>query len=104
MTGRTEAPAAGDEGSPRGEADCRLTLNRAEWFLLLVLGSVQFTHILDFVIVMPLGSRFMRELNISPFQFDLLVAAYAVAAAISGLLAARIIDRFDRKSALLVLY
>jgi predicted MFS family arabinose efflux permease len=71
---------------------------------LLTLGAVQFTHILDFMIMMPLGASLMREFNISPAQFTQLVACYGLAAAVSGLAGGFFLDRFDRKRALLVLY
>ena len=51
---------------------------------LLVLCAVQFTHILDFMIMMPLGAQLMRVFAISPAEFTRLVAAYGLAAAISG--------------------
>src|SRR5438309_8357820 len=75
-----------------------------ELLLLLVLGAVQFSHILDFMIVMPLGPQYMREMDLTPQQFGFMVSAYAFSACISGLLAASFIDRFDRKTAVLVLY
>jgi predicted MFS family arabinose efflux permease len=74
------------------------------WPLLLVLAAIQLSHILDFAILMPLGPRYQRELQISPGAFGLLVSAYAFMACLSGLLAATVIDRFDRKRVLLVLY
>src|SRR4051812_1893950 len=76
----------------------------AQWALLLVLASVNFTHIVDFVIMMPLGPRYQRDLDISIHDFGRLVETYGYAAAASGLLAAFFVDRFDRKRALLVLY
>ncbi len=79
-------------------------LTTAEWLLLLVLASIQFTHILDFMILMPLGPRYLKEMHISTFEFGLLVSAYAFSAGLSGLLAAFFIDRFDRKRSLLFLY
>jgi predicted MFS family arabinose efflux permease len=79
-------------------------LTRAEWLLLLVLAAVQFTHIIDFMIVMPLGPRYMEELQITPQEFGFMVSAYAFSASVAGLLAAWFIDRFDRKTALLGLY
>jgi predicted MFS family arabinose efflux permease len=79
-------------------------LTGAEWLLLLVLAAVQFAHLVDFMIVMPLGPLFIRELAISPQAFGVLVSAYGFSASLSGLLAARFVDRFDRKRALLVLY
>ncbi len=71
---------------------------------LLTLGAVQFTHILDFMIMMPLGASLMRVFNISPAQFTQLVACYGLAAAVSGFIVGFFMDRFDRKRALLVLY
>src|SRR5262249_4993844 len=75
-----------------------------EWLLLLVLAAIQFTHIIDFIILMPLGPRYLRELDIGPRQFGLLVSAYGFSACLAGLLAATRIDRHDRKRALLFLY
>lgn len=74
-----------------------------EWLLLLVLTAVQFCHILDFVILMPLAPMLMRSLHVSPSEFGLLVSAYTFSAAASGLVAAAYMDRFDRKRMLLFL-
>jgi MFS transporter, DHA1 family, inner membrane transport protein len=74
-----------------------------EWLLLLMLTAVQFCHILDFVIIMPLSPMLMRSLHVSPKEFGLLVSAYTFSAAISGLVAAAYMDRFDRKRMLLFL-
>jgi predicted MFS family arabinose efflux permease len=65
---------------------------------------VQFTHIVDFMIIMPLGPVYVREMGLSPAQFGFVVAAYNVAAGIAGLVAARFLDRFGRKVTLLTLY
>ena len=75
-----------------------------ELSLLLTLAAVQFTHIVDFMIMMPLGPQFMRLFAIGPQQFGFMVSAYTLAAAASGFVAAFWIDRFDRKRALLGLY
>src|SRR5471030_1060104 len=75
-----------------------------ELLLLLILAAVQFTHIVDFTIIMPLGPIFSREMGLSPQHFGAVVSAYTISAGIAGLLAARFLDRFDRKTALLVLY
>ncbi len=74
------------------------------WPLLLVLATIQFTHVLDFIIMMPLGPLYTREMGLQPAQFGLLVSAYGFAAGVSSLLLATFIDRFDRKHALLTLY
>ncbi len=71
---------------------------------MLLLAAVQFTHILDFMVVMPLGQQFMRELNITPAQFSHLVAAYTISAGVIGLLTAPFMDRFDRRKVLLIAY
>lgn len=71
---------------------------------LLTLGAVQFTHILDFMIMMPLGAQLMVAFAITPAQFSHLVASYGIAAAVSGFAGGFLLDRFDRKRALLVLY
>lgn len=77
---------------------------RRELWLLLTLAGIQFTHILDFMIMMPLGPQLTRLFGISDAQFGLLVSAYTLSAGVSGLLAATYIDRFGRKRLLMVLY
>ena len=90
---------------PRDDhATRRLAPPPGELRLLLVLAAVQFTHVVDFMIMMPLGPQFMRLFGIDPRQFGFLVSAYTFAAAASGFLAAFRIDRADRKRALLALY
>ncbi len=71
---------------------------------LLALAAVQFTHILDYMIIMPLGAQLMRVFQITPAQFSHLVASYGLAAGLSGLAGGFVLDRFDRKRSLLVLY
>lgn len=75
-----------------------------EKLLLLILAAGMFTHIMDFMIMMPLGPQLMRIFDISPQQFSLLVASYTITAGVSGFAAAFLIDRYDRKNALLFVY
>jgi predicted MFS family arabinose efflux permease len=75
-----------------------------ERLLLFILAVIQFTHILDFMIVMPLGSMLMKTFDISPQQFSLIVSAYAIAAFFTGIASAFFLDKIDRKTALLVGY
>ena len=77
---------------------------RRERPLLAVLAGIQFTHIVDFMIMMPLGPQFMELFGIGPRQFSLLVSSYTLTAAVVGLFAALYIDRFDRRHSLLALY
>ena len=73
-------------------------------FVVALLAFLQFTIILDFMIMSPLGAIMMPVLNITPSQFGLVVSAYAFSAGSAGLLAAGFADRFDRKKLLLFFY
>ncbi|MBU3580578.1 MFS transporter [Polynucleobacter sp. AP-Capit-er-40B-B4] len=77
---------------------------KRERFFLFSLAGIQFTHILDFMIMMPLGPEFIRELNINTHQFGLLLSSYTFAAAAAGILATYYVDRFERRKLLLSLY
>jgi len=77
---------------------------RYQKFVVLVLAFLQFTIILDFMIISPLGALLLRDLHITTRQFGLVVSAYAFSAAASGLLAAGFADKFDRKRLLLFFY
>ena len=75
-----------------------------ETLLLFTLAAVQFTHIMDFMIMMPLGPEFMRSFRITPTAFGFLVSIYSFSAGAMGFAAGFLMDKFDRKRALLVLY
>jgi predicted MFS family arabinose efflux permease len=75
-----------------------------EKYLLLTLAGIQFSHVIDFMIMMPLGPILIAELGITTHEFGLLVASYSFSAAFSGLLAATFVDRFERKRMLLVMF
>jgi predicted MFS family arabinose efflux permease len=75
-----------------------------ERLILLILAAAMFTHIMDFMIIMPLGPQLMRLFDISAQQFSLLVASYTVTAGVSGFFAAFFIDRHDRKKTLVFIY
>ncbi|MEX1114888.1 MAG: MFS transporter [Akkermansiaceae bacterium] len=76
----------------------------SEGRLLLLLAAVQFTHVMDFMVMMPLGPQLMRELEISPRQFGALISSFAITAGVIGLAVAPFIDRFDRRHLLLLAY
>jgi predicted MFS family arabinose efflux permease len=73
-------------------------------FIVALIAFLQFTIILDFMVLSPLGALIMPALNVTPSQFGLLVSTYAFSAGLSGLLAAGFTDRFDRKRVLLFFY
>ncbi|CAD5280728.1 MULTISPECIES: MFS transporter [unclassified Imperialibacter] len=75
-----------------------------ETFVIAILAIIQFTVILDFMVLSPLGAMLLVELDITTSQFGLVVSAYAFSAGISGLLAAGFADKFDRKKLLLFFY
>ncbi|WP_407177708.1 MFS transporter [Bradyrhizobium sp. STM 3562] len=78
--------------------------SRYQSLLIALLAFTQFTIILDFIIMSPLGAILMPSLNITAGQFGVAVSAYAFSAGISGILAAGFADRFDRKRLLLFFY
>lgn len=69
--------------------------------MVLLLAAINFTHILDFVIVMPLGDQLRDELDINPQQFGFIVSAYGLCAMVAGILASTWVDKLDRKTVLL---
>ncbi len=77
---------------------------RDERYFLLTLAGIQFSHILDFMIMMPLGPVLMKAFGIGTHAFGLLVASYSFSAAISGILAATFVDLFERKRLLLIAF
>ncbi|MEJ7627482.1 MAG: MFS transporter [Ferruginibacter sp.] len=79
-------------------------MTKKERIIIFLLATLNFTHILDFMIMMPLGNYLMPYFKINPQQFSLLVASYTLAASISGFAAAFFIDGFDRKKILLIAF
>lgn len=75
-----------------------------ERLILFILATAKFTHIMDFMVVMPLGPQLMRIFGISPQQFGLVVSAYTISAGLFGFIGAFFVDRFDRKKALIFCY
>ena len=82
----------------------KLSFSPYQKFVVGILAFLQFTVILDFMIISPLGAIVMPALQISTHEFGLAVSAYAFSAAISGIAAAGFADRFDRKRLLLFFY
>ena len=79
-------------------------MTKQERIIIFLLATLNFTHILDFMIMMPLGNYLMPFFKINPQQFSMLVASYTIAASISGFCAAFFIDGFDRKKILLIAF
>jgi predicted MFS family arabinose efflux permease len=73
-------------------------------FAILILALTQFTVILDFMVMSPLGDMLMKSLLLKPAAFGVAVSAYAFSAGVSGLLTAGFADKFDRKKLLLFFY
>lgn len=69
-----------------------------EKLLLWTLAAINFTHIVDFMILMPLGPQLMRIFEISPREFGLLVSSYTFSAGISSFLGAFVLDKYDRRT------
>jgi predicted MFS family arabinose efflux permease len=80
------------------------SLSGYEISVVAILALTQFTVVLDFMVMSPLGDMLMKSIGLSTTQFGLCVSAYAFSAGISGLLTAGFADRFDRKKLLLFFY
>jgi predicted MFS family arabinose efflux permease len=86
------------------EKTLRLKFSGYQIFVVALLAFLQFSIVLDFMIISPLGAIIMPDLDISTQRFGEIVSAYAFSAGISGFLAAGFADRFDRKRFLLFFY
>lgn len=75
-----------------------------ERLLLIILASIQFTNIVDFMIMMPMGDILQKSLQITPSQYGWLVSSYGLAAGLTSLLGVFYLDNLDRKKALLTAY
>lgn len=73
-------------------------------FIIVLMALLQFTVVLDFMILSPLGDILMKSLDMTTAQFGSVVSAYAISAGISGFLAAGFADKFDRKKLLIFFY
>src|SRR5882757_9793093 len=81
-----------------------LPLSGYQKFAIFILAITQFTVILDFMVMSPLGDMLMKSMNLKPSAFGVAVSAYAFSAGVSGLLTAGFADKFDRKKLLLFFY
>src|SRR6201994_3310907 len=105
MSRMTEQTIAAPIDAPQAQVQAQVSgFSRYQTVLVALLALVQFTIILDFTIMSPLGAIIMPSLGITATQFGVAVSAYAFSAGISGVLAAGFADRFDRKRLLLFFY
>jgi predicted MFS family arabinose efflux permease len=72
--------------------------------VILILALTQFSVVLDFMVMSPLGDLLIKDLDINPSQFGLVVSSYAISAGVSGFLTASFADKFDRKKLLVFFY
>lgn len=79
-------------------------MSKKERVIILLLASINFTHILDFMIMMPLGNYLMPSFQITPQQFSFLLASYPISSCIAGVLMFFVADGFERKKLLLLTY
>ncbi|HLK80944.1 MAG TPA: MFS transporter [Xanthobacteraceae bacterium] len=96
-SGERDAAAAPEKAPP-------IKFSGYQKFVVALLAFLQFSIVLDFMIISPLGAVIMPDLDISPQRFGEIVSAYAFSAGASGFLAAGFADRFDRKRFLLFFY
>jgi predicted MFS family arabinose efflux permease len=90
--------------SPPASSSAQPALSSYQKWVVALLAFLQFTLILDFMVISPLGALLMPALKITPAQFGVVVSSYAFSAGAAGLLTAGFADRFDRKKLLLFFY
>ncbi|MEJ2901207.1 MFS transporter [Pedobacter panaciterrae] len=81
-----------------------LPFSNYQKLVIALLALLQFTIVLDFMVLAPLGDYLMKSLSITPKGFGVVVSSYAFSAGASGILAAGFADKFDRKKILLFFY
>ncbi|RLD21286.1 MAG: MFS transporter, partial [Bacteroidetes bacterium] len=81
-----------------------MQMTPTERIVVVILAAINFTHIMDSMIMMPLGDVFMKLFEINPQEFSLLVSAYAIGAFCSSIVAVFYLDVFDRRKALIFIY
>jgi len=69
---------------------------------LLVLASVHFVNILDFMMVMPMGPDFAAALGIPMSHLGIVGGAYTASATVVGIAGSLFLDRWERRSALTI--
>ncbi len=72
--------------------------NRVIWLVV----AVQFIHMVDFVMVMPLGPDFARTIDMDASAIGMVGGVFTLAAAASALIVYRFLDRFNRKRSLII--
>lgn len=80
-----------------------LTPNK-ENLLILTLVAVQFTHMMDLVIMSPMSDMMIKALHIKIIDFSVVLASYSIAAGLAGIIGSFLFDKFDRRSVLIFLY
>ena len=79
-------------------------MTKEQKIILYLLACVQFTNIMDFMIMMPMGPILMKAFNITAREYSFLVSAYSISAGVCGFIAAFFVDKFDRKNVLTIAY
>ncbi|WP_028981363.1 MFS transporter [Sporocytophaga myxococcoides] len=91
------SPVALNDFSTKDESSTTLK----EIALIFLLACIQFTFVIDYIVILPLGPEIMKSFQIRPDEYGLIISAYTLTAAIAGFFSSFFIDRFDRKQALL---
>src|SRR5687767_1558504 len=99
-----QEPTSAVKAAPGTSSPVPIPFTPYQIFVIVILALLQFTIILDFMILSPLGDILMKSLEMSTQQFGSVVSAYAISAGIAGFLAAGFADKFDRKKLLLFFY
>jgi len=86
------------------QKETSVAFSKYQVIAIVILALTQFSVVLDFMVMSPLGDLIMKNMKIAPSEFGVVVSCYAFSAGISGFFTATIADKYDRKKLLLVFY
>jgi predicted MFS family arabinose efflux permease len=78
--------------------------SKQENIIIFLLAAINFTHIMDFVMMAPLNPFMKDDLSITTSEFGILLSVYTIAAGVSGIIGFFFIDKYDRRTAVFRLY
>jgi predicted MFS family arabinose efflux permease len=78
-----------------------MSQNLRDLGLIVLLALIQFSFVVDYILILPLGPSIMKAFEIKPAEYGVLISVYTLSAAVAGFFSSFIIDRFGRKQALL---
>jgi predicted MFS family arabinose efflux permease len=79
-------------------------MTKKQFTWMIILGVVVFTNIIESMILMPMASTIKATLHINDNQWGIVISSYLFSAFAAGITSIFLVDKFDRKNFLLVVY